>query len=118
MKTLLKNILFIIAMIPQLIFKQYEWVLISIIVIGFTAAFFINHKKVFIKILILELIVFSILFFIRMENIFYFDNVFENFGISKLFVPIIFIIFNVLNISILFIFGYKLQVLMFKKITL
>ncbi|PZX38989.1 hypothetical protein LX97_02354 [Nonlabens dokdonensis] len=113
---IIKNILPIaIALIPQIIFENYTYVLISIIIIGFISGWFLNDKKIFLKALILQLVFFTILYCITNKNISYLNNVAENLGMPAFIIPVIFILFNTLNFSILFSFGYRLQKLTFNN---
>ncbi|AGC75274.1 hypothetical protein DDD_0147 [Nonlabens dokdonensis DSW-6] len=43
------------------------------------------------------------------------NNVAENLGMPAFIIPVIFILFNTLNFSILFSFGYRLQKLTFNN---
>lgn len=116
---IVKNILpIIIALIPQIIFENYTYTLVSIIVIGFISGWFLHDKKVFLKSLIFQLVFFTILYYLTNNNIFYLNNVAENLGLPTLVIPIIFVLFNILNFSILFSFGYRLQKLIFNNSSL
>jgi hypothetical protein len=70
---------------------------------------------VFFKMFVLELITISVVYFVYENRVLYLSGVFENLNISETFVPISFLIFNALNISILFFFGYKISSLLLNK---
>ncbi len=113
---IIKNILpFIIALLPQIVFENYTYIVVSTIAIGFIGGLFVKYKKVFLKIVILQFVFFSLLFYLTNDNIFYLNNVVQNLGLPLLLTPVIFILFNTLNISILFSFGYWLQKLVFSN---
>lgn len=118
MKTI-KNILpFIILLFPQVIFENYTYILVSTITIGFICGRVLDDKNVFLKALIFQFIFFTMLFYITNKNIFYLNNIAENLGLSTLLIPVVFVLFNSLNISILFLFGYKLNKLIFSNVNL
>ncbi len=107
---IIKNILpYLLATLPQIVLENYILMIAVTVIIGFFGGYVLEDKKVFLKILALQFLVFSILFFISRDHISYLDGVLTNLGMTTLLVPIVFITFNVLNISILFFFGYKLQ---------
>lgn len=116
---IIKNVLpIVIALIPQIAFENYTYTLVSVIIIGFISGWFLNDKKVFLKALIFQLVFFAILYYLTKNNIFYLNNVAENLGLPTLVIPIIFILFNILNFSILFSFGYRLQKLILNNSSL
>jgi hypothetical protein len=105
----------IIALIPQIIFENYPYILLSTIGIGFISGWFVTEKKVFLKILILQLLFFIFLFYSSNKNIQYLNEVIQNLGLPAFLIDFVFIAFNTLNITILFYFGYRLQRLIFNK---
>lgn len=107
MKKLTSNGPYIIALIPQFIFTNYIWVLISTVLIGFIASYVVSPVKVFGKMFILEFILFFVLFFMLKERVFYLKDVLLYFQVPSMFLSIVLPIFNALNISILFFAGYK-----------
>ncbi len=109
------SILFLLALLPQLLFKEYFLTLISTIIIGAIAGWFINEKRVFLKMLLVQFIFFSILFIVKRSSIFYLDQVMDNLELPYFLMPLFFIVFNSLNIAILFYFGYKLCKLIFRR---
>ncbi|MEL6941236.1 MAG: hypothetical protein AAFO82_01085 [Bacteroidota bacterium] len=118
MKLLKNNIPFLLALLPQILFSNYMLVLITTIGIGFLGAWLIEGNRVFLKMLVLQLVFFSILFLLKKDNILYLDQVIQNLELPSVIVPILFILFNTLNIAILFFFGYKFQRLLFKNANL
>ena len=113
---MIKYLPYLLAVIPQILFKEYTWIVFSTIAIGFLSSLLIGRQQaVFLKIFIAELIVFGLLFFVSRDHVLYFDDVFKNLGISTALIPIVFIVFNVLNISLLFYFGYKVHNLFIRK---
>lgn len=115
MKRIKNTLPFILALVPQLLFEKYIYVLIITIIIGFIGAWIQEDKKIFSKMLIIQLIFFSIIFYFTKDNISYLNNVAENLKLPAFLITIIFILFNTLNISILFLFGYRLQKLVFNN---
>ncbi len=115
MKRIAGQLLFFAAIIPQYVFPKYEWVVVSTCVIGFLTQLLIPNGKVFFKILIWELFSYSIMFMLFKNRIFYLDLVVENLGLNKILVPVTFIIFNTLNISLIFYFGYIISNLLLNK---
>lgn len=109
MKKILNYLPYIVALVPQFIFENYTLVLVSTILIGFIAQFFIHREKVFLKIFILETIVFSIIFFLLKDRVFYLNEVSNNLGFSEILIIICFPLLNAVNVSILFFFGYKIS---------
>ena len=63
---------------------------------------------VFIKMMMIELIVFSTTLFIFKDRIFYLNGILENLEIPEILLSICIPIFNSLNVAILFFTGYKL----------
>lgn len=106
---------FLIALVPQILFENYNYVLVLTIVIGFLAGWFVTDRKIFTKMFLIQLVFFSALFYSTTKNIAYLNQVIENLGMPSFLIDIIFILFNTLNIAILFLFGYRLQKLIFKK---
>lgn len=115
MKIIKKIIPYLLATLPQILIENYTLIVVFTIITGFFGGYILESKKVFFKILLIQFFVFSILFFISRDHIFYLDVVLENLGMTKILAPILFITFNVLNISILFFFGFKLQNLIVYK---
>ncbi|CAL2082516.1 hypothetical protein [Tenacibaculum sp. 190524A02b] len=115
MKRIKNTLPFILALVPQLLFEKYIYVLIITIIIGFIGAWIQEDKKIFSKMLIIQLIFFSIIFYFTKDNISYLNNVAENLKLPAFLITIIFILFNTLNISILFLFGYRFQKLVFNN---
>ncbi|MHA7059721.1 hypothetical protein ACWGOQ_0021015 [Aquimarina sp. M1] len=106
---------YFIALIPQFIFNDYIWIVISIIFIGFISQYSIKNNLVFIKMMIIELIVFSMILFIFSDRIFYLKGILENLEIPEILLSICIPIFNSLNVAILFFTGYKLGSLFVNK---
>ncbi len=115
MKKLFNYWPYVVALLPQFIFDNYLWIMITIILIGIIANLFIKRKMVFLKMFVLELITISVVYFVYENRILYLSEVFENLNISEIFVSISFLVFNALNISILFFFGFKLSSLLLNK---
>jgi len=114
MKKVINYIPYIIAaLLPQFIFKDYLWILISTILIGFITQLFMKNKKFFLKLFLIELVLFSIVFFIHKNRIVYLNDVAHNLELPEIVLMFLFPIFNALNISILFFLGYKLSSLLF-----
>lgn len=118
MKSIKNTLPYLIALIPQILIANYTVMLISVILIGFIAGWFLTDKKVFVKMMIFQFAFFTILFFTTNDNIHYLESVIENIGLPSILLPVIFILFNTLNISILFLFGFKLQKLTFSKVSI
>ncbi|WP_209405586.1 hypothetical protein [Pseudozobellia sp. WGM2] len=100
---------FITALFPQVLFENYTFILVCTIVIGFIGGWFLTDRNVFLKMIISQLIFFGILFYTANKNISYLDHVVENLGLSTFLIDVTFILFNTLNISLLFLFGFKFQ---------
>ncbi|AXT56529.1 MULTISPECIES: hypothetical protein [Aquimarina] len=115
MKKTLNYLPYVVALIPQFVFNNYNLILISTILIGFIAQFVIDRNKVFFKVFILEILAFSIVFFLLKERVYYLNEALNNLGFSEILIVILLPVFNAINISILFFFGYKLSNLIFLK---
>ena len=115
MKNIINQWLYIAALLPQFLFEDYMWLVITVILIGGVSRFFLKDKRVFVKLFCLELIVFTIVFFIFQDRVFYLQGVFESIELPSILLSIVFVIFNALNIAILFFTGYKLTGLFTEK---
>lgn len=116
MKKLINYWPFVLAVLPQLVFTNYIWVLISTILIGFIAYYFIPAQKVFGKMFIIELVLFFILFLIVQDRVFYIKDVLKHFGLPTFTLLIILPFFNALNVGILFFTGYQIGRLLLGKL--
>lgn len=116
MKKLINHWPYVMAILPQLIFTDYIWVIISTILIGSIAYYFIPAQKVFGKIFIIELVLFFILFFIVQDRVFYMKDVLKHFGLPTFILLVIFPFFNALNVGILFFTGYQISRLLLDKL--
>ncbi len=105
----------LIALFPQFLFEDYELIMITTILIGIIAYFSLGNQNVFFRIFLSQLFVFSIAFLIYENRIFYLYEVFRNFELPELLLVMLFILFNTLNISLLFIFGYKIGSVILNK---
>ena len=102
----MKNYIFyILALIPQLIFTNYILVMVSTILIGFIGYSFIQQKHIFFKMFLFELLFFVIVLYFCHKNITYFYNVLKGFQISEIVVTMILILFNAINVAVLFYLG-------------
>ncbi|GAA0731504.1 hypothetical protein GCM10009430_43810 [Aquimarina litoralis] len=115
MKKILNYWPYLIALIPQFIFNNYLLIVITTFLVGLTSRFYIKNKWVLVKMFLLELLTFTIIFLIVGDRIFYLDEILLNLNLSESLLVIIFPIFNALNISILFFTGYMLGTLLFGK---
>ncbi|AXG70232.1 hypothetical protein KORDIASMS9_02471 [Kordia sp. SMS9] len=109
MKLIKEYLLYFMAVLPQIFLEDYYIILLATVSIGFIAGYLIQSKKVFLKMMIIQLIVISILFYLHHDRIAYIETILQNLGLSLILIPVIFIVFNTLNIAILFFFGYKIQ---------
>lgn len=110
MMNIIKNISpYLLGILPQFCFQSYTLIVFATILIGFLGGYLIKSGKVFIKIAIIQFFTFAMFFIICKENIAYLNGVFENLNLPVLLLPVLFTVFNVLNISILFLFGFRLQ---------
>ncbi|WP_440880062.1 hypothetical protein [Tenacibaculum sp. C7A-26P2] len=112
-KKLIKDIPLLLATLPQIIFNNYGWIIAITILVGFSSAFLIENRNIFRKIICYQFIVFSIVFLFEKENIYYIDMIFDNFSLPKLLSSIIFILFNLLNIVVLFYSGRSVYYIIF-----
>lgn len=103
----------ILALIPQFIFENYTLVVLFTVAVGFAGGWLLEDKKIFLKMALFQLIFFSILFFVSRGNVFYLNEVMQNLKLPLFLIPIVFILFNTLNVAILFLFGYRIQKLVF-----
>ena len=115
MKKVFNHWLYIVAILPQFVFEDYLWITIIVILTGWISRYFLKDKRVFIKLFILELIVFATVFFIYNDRIFYLKGVLDNLELPTILLSITFLLFNALNISILFFTGYTLNSLILNK---
>lgn len=112
---IIKNTLpYFLGILPQFCFQNYTVIVFITILIGFLGGYLIKSSKVFIKIAVFQFFAFIIFYIICKENIAYLNDVFENLNLPVLLLPVLFTVFNVLNISILFFFGFRLQKLIVK----
>ncbi len=116
MKKVINQWPFLIALLPQFFIDDYLWIIITVILIGSISRFFLKDKRVFIKMFVMELIVFSIIFFVFKDRVFYLHGTLESVGLPNILLSVLFILFNALNIAILFFAGYALSTLFTKKI--
>ena len=108
---------YLVALIPQIVFHNYTFVLLSTILIGFISGWTLTIKGVFMKMAIVQLAFYSLLFLTNKSNIEYLNDVLGNFGLSSYLLPFLFIIFNTLNISFLFLLGRKIQKLLYSNLS-
>lgn len=119
MKKIIKFTPYLIALLPQFFIGNYIWYMITIVLIGFIARYVIKPKKVFLTMFLVELVAFSVLFLVLKDRVFYVKEIVEGAGIPVLSSTMIFILFNALNIAVLFFTGYTLsQVFSTKKVAL
>ncbi len=104
----IKNYLpYLLALLPQVIFSQYLLVVLTTVLIGFLAAWFIEGRRVFLRMLGIQFVFFLVLFLVFQANISYLGQIMSNLKMPAIIVPILFVLFNTLNLAILFFFGYK-----------
>ncbi len=115
MKKILNYLPYIVVLITQFLIDNYTIILISTILIGFIAAFRIEHKKVFLKSFVTAFIVFTTVFLIYQSRVDYVRDILVNLGLSSVFIYVFFPLLNALNTAILFFFGYKIGTLFIKK---
>jgi hypothetical protein len=116
MKKLLYRAPYLIALVPQFIFEYYACIVLGVILIGLLLGSYTAEKSVFGKIFFIEALIFSVVYYTTKERVFYLGDIFTNLGVSTYLVPVLFVIFNALNIAILFFFGYKLgQLFLYRK---
>lgn len=103
-----------LVLIPQFLFQDYEYILISTVLAGLIShAVQIDFR--FKLLFFMELIIFSFFFVLYKERIFYLFDSFNDFGIPSILIYIVSALFNALNVSILFYFGYNLYALLVKN---
>ncbi|MFH7014646.1 hypothetical protein [Flavobacterium sp. FlaQc-47] len=110
MKNIFNYAPYVFVLIIQFLINNYTIILISTILIGFVAAFKIERKKVFLKSFIIGIVVFTTVFFIYESRIEYVKTLIVNLGLPNVLIYVFFPLFNALNTSILFFFGYKIGV--------
>ncbi|WP_299315150.1 hypothetical protein [uncultured Aquimarina sp.] len=103
---------YLLALLPQFIFTNYTLIVVTVILIGFISGYAAKNKLVVVKMIILELIVFSIVLFVYKDRIFYLDEIFKNLEIPIIMLSIVVPVFNALNITVLFFMGYTLSSLL------
>lgn len=106
---------YFVALLPQFFVENYLWLTITLILIGCISKFFLKEKGVFLKMFLLELIVFTIVFFVFGDRVSYLHGILENSGLPSFLLSLLFILFNALNVAILFFTGYTLSSLFIKK---
>ena len=116
MKKILYKVPYLAALVPQFIFEDYVYIVLGVILIGLALGSYTAEKNVFWKMFFIEALLFLVVYYTTKERIFYLDNVFTNLEVSTYLVPVLFILFNALNIAVLFFFGYKLaQLFVYEK---
>lgn len=107
----------IVAILPQFIFKNYPLIIFCTFIAGIIMSFSKEKSIPTYAIFLVELIIFSIVYLLYQHRIFYVDNIMENFGLHPYLSMVIFCLFNAVNISILYLFGYKLGKLFSSKLS-
>ncbi|HWK07169.1 MAG TPA: hypothetical protein VNS58_26235 [Puia sp.] len=97
-----------LALLPQFIFADYSWVIISVVAIGMISTRFIGARNVFWKMFIIELILFSLFFFIVRDRLFYVKGVLKYFEMPEFLLLLVPPVFNALNTAVLFCVGREL----------
>lgn len=115
MKNILNYLPYIVVLIAQFLINNYTIILISTILIGFIAAYRIERKRVFFKCFIIGLAVFIVVFLVYESRVEYLKGILVNLGLSRIFIYVLFPLFNALNTAILFFFGYKIGVLFYDR---
>ncbi|GGG24288.1 hypothetical protein GCM10011344_26280 [Dokdonia pacifica] len=108
MKNAIKLWPYAICLLPQFFITDYLWYMIIIIAIGFLAKFVVRPKNVFVTLFVLELVTCAILFLVFNDRVFYLNGIFENLKLPALLSPVAFILFNAINMTVLFFTGYTL----------
>lgn len=116
MKNLFNYLPYIIIVGLQFVMPNYTLLMLSTILVGIVASFYIKSKNIFLKSFILTFVVFVITFFIYKSRVLYMGSILNSFGLPAYSLYLIFPIFNALNVSILFLMGHKLGT-MFSSIT-
>ncbi len=108
MKKIIRFCPYIIALLPQFFIQDYLWYMIVMLLIGFVSRYIIQPKKVLLTMFLIELVVFSIILLVFNDRIFYLKGVFENLALPTILSPIIFLLFNAVNVAVLYFTGYTL----------
>lgn len=116
MKHLFNYLPYIIIIGLQFVIPNYTVLVLSTILVGLVASFYMPNKSVFLKSFLLTFIVFAIVFFIYKSRVLYMGAVLNSFGLPDYSLYLIFPVFNALNVAILFLVGHKLGT-MFSSIT-
>ncbi|MEL6970386.1 MAG: hypothetical protein AAFZ63_01105 [Bacteroidota bacterium] len=105
MKKLLPGVFYLFALVPQFVFTQYEWMVAAVFLIGFCSAFAFRSGQVFWPLFIMQVLLTGIAFFLLGDRVSYLGDVLANFGIPAFALPILFVLFNALNVPLIFLFG-------------
>lgn len=108
MKKILQYWPYALALLPQFIFTDYRLVMAATVLIGMAAALLAPQRRVFGKMFGTELIVFSVVFFLFRDRVFYLHDVVRSLELPDILVTLVPPVFNALNVAILFYTGYKL----------
>lgn len=108
MKYLFNYLPYIIIVGLQFVIPNYTLLMISTILVGVVASFYIKNKSIFLKSFILTFVVFAVIFFIYKSRVLYMESILNSFGLPVYSLYLIFPVFNALNVSILFLVGHKL----------
>jgi hypothetical protein len=105
----------LLALPFQFLFQDYSWIVISTILAGFVAQLLTEDKRLFLKVFIIELVIFALIFMYFSNRISYLDHVFQNLRLPEFLIGGFFVAFNALNIATLFFMGYKVSSLIIKR---
>ena len=106
MKAVISHFIIVLALIPQFFFDNYLMIVWSITFLGILFRYYFKRRNVFSKIFILETVTYSIFLFFTWDRLFYLPEIMLKFGISEYILIVILVVFNALNISVLFYTGY------------
>ena len=91
---------------PQLLLNNFAGVVIAWVLTGTLMTYLGSGKGLFLKALVLEAILaIGILWFLVGDDVEWLTNVFENNGVAKVMVPILFVVINALNAGFCLLLG-------------
>jgi len=109
-------VLMILLAWPQLLLNNFAGVVIAWVFTGAIMAYFGSGKRLFVKGFVIELILaLCILWIMVGDEVEWLTNVFENNGVAKIMVPILFVLINALNAGFCLLLGSSI-VRLFKPV--
>jgi len=105
------------TILPQFIFKNYTLIALCTFLAGVIMNFSKEKSVPVYIIFLVELIIICIIYSLFKHRVIYLHTIMENFGLHPILTIVVFCLFNAVNISVLYMFGYKLGQLFSSKLS-